>query len=86
MESPAETKEDENGSLVVGGVEAAAAYIAPAYPLDDPYGYPAIEVDEGLMLNWKKRILEPFWNYTAEEAKKIPDCEPCQPGARLIPK
>ena len=69
MESPAETKEDENGSLVVGGVEAAAAYIAPAYPLDDPYGYPAIEVDEGLMLNWKKRILEPFWNYTAVEAK-----------------
>ena len=60
MESPAETKEDENGSLVVGGVEAAAAYIAPAYPLDDPYGYPAIEVDDGLMLNCKKCILEPF--------------------------
>ena len=70
MESPAETKEDENGSLVVGGFEAAAAYIAPAYPLDDPYGYPAIEVDEGLMLNWKIYILESFCIYTAEEAKK----------------
>ena len=51
MESPAVTKEDVNGSLVVGGVEAAAAYMAPAYPLEDPYGYPVIEVDEGLMLN-----------------------------------
>ena len=54
MESPAETKEDEKGSLVVGGVDAAAAYMAPAYPLDDPYGYPAIEVDVGLILNCKK--------------------------------
>ena len=86
MESPAETKEDENGSLVVGGVEAAAAYIAPAYPLDDPYGYPAIEVDEGLMLNWKKTHFRTFLKLYCRGGKKIPDCEPCQPGARLIPK
>ena len=71
MESPAETKEDEKGSLVVGGVDAAAAYMAPAYPLDDPYGYPAIEVDVGLMLNCKKMGLLTFENYPCDLTRKI---------------
>ena len=89
MESPAETKEDEKGSLVVGGVDAAAAYMAPAYPLDDPYGYPAIEVDVGLMLNCKKMGLLTFENYPCDLTRKksdLLDCEPCQLRARLIPK
>ena len=41
IESPAAISDDEKlvlESLVVEVEEAAAAYIAPAYPLDDPYG------------------------------------------------
>ena len=89
MESPAETKEDEKGSLVVGGVDAAAAYMAPAYPLDDPYGYPAIEVDVGLMLNCKKMGVVNIWKLSMrfdEKNSDLLDCEPCQLRARLIPK